>query len=573
MTITPTRAPTVLTQGQRYGLANDYSFGGGNLLAAAIAVNPHPEIPFIRPVCPVAGLDGEPIVELSLQGLDELAQSWSAWYLAQGVTPRDRVGIYLPDCFAYTIHYLALSQIGAIPVLVNSRAPGASAAALMRQTTPVGLYTDRTRLGRLESIEPGVLTGLSWTALAEDLPVAPRSALPDSARFRHAADDPVSLLHSSGTTGTPKPVIHTHRSSVAGPRFRMLSQAEAPGALMMTALPSSHLGCIHYTSYAILCGTPLVAFHDGSGEELHAAVKEYGPTSVMAFSHAYGELAARDVPAGDLDSVDVWVTMGDAIHETHIRSILAQRSADRPPADFYDRLGTTELGWGVLLHVTTDANQRKERCAGTPTGVAEVAILRRDGTEADPEEFGFLGAKGPGITVGYWNDADTTYRSKLAGYWLTGDIAYRDADGLFYQVDRAVDAIETSAGPGYSVFMEEVVLGGVPEISDCAIVAGRWDGPTVAVAVVRAAGEEIDASRLIAAANDALRQAGHPKLAVLEVARTEDDYPCGVTGKVLKRSLRERYEDLSTYLTQDDGRILATDDDDPAPVRATVGVR
>ena len=46
-----------------------------------------------------------------------------------------------------------------------------------------------------------------------------------------------------------------------------------------------------------------------------------------------------------------WVTMGDAIHEAHIQTILSHRSPDRRPAAFYDRLGTTELGWGVLLHV------------------------------------------------------------------------------------------------------------------------------------------------------------------------------------------------------------------------------
>ena len=558
MTTTVTRAPTVLTQGQRWTLANDHSFGGGNLLEAAIRANPHPELPFIRPVRPVIGLDGEPIAELSLLELDRLAQSWSAWYLGQGVAPRDRVAIHLSDCFAYTVHYLALAQIGAIPVLVNSRAPAASATALLRQTTPVGLYADAERLARLD---PQSRRGMRWTQVAEELPVAPASELPDSARFRHAPDDPVSLLHSSGTTGIPKPVIHTHRSSVAGPRFRMVSQAEAPGDLMMTALPSSHLGCIHYTSYAILCGTPLVALYDGSGAELHAAVAKYRPTGVMAFSHAYGELAALDLPPGDLDSVDVWVTMGDAIHEAHIRAILAQRSAELPPANFYDRLGTTELGWGVLLHVTTDPTERKERCAGTPTGVAEVAVLRPDGTQAGPEEYGFLGARGPGVTVGYWNDADRTYRSKLAGYWLTGDIAYRDADGRFYQVDRAVDAIATASGPGYSVFMEEVLLSAVPEISDCAVVAGSWDGATVAVSVVRSDLASVDAKGLIEAANEALRSAGHPKLALLEVAQSDDDYPCGVTGKVLKRELRERYGDLSAYVAEDATRILAVDDD------------
>lgn len=572
MTATLTRAPTVLTQAQRYLLSRDDGWGGGSILAAAVHASPHPEIQFIRLARAIPGIGGEPVDHLSLLALDQLAQSWSAWYLAQGVAPRDRVAVFLPDCFAYTLHYLALSQIGAIGVMVNSNAPAASAAALLRQTAPIGLYTDESRLEQLSTLEPDVLESLRFAEVVERMPAPPAAELPDSARFRHAPEDPVSLLHSSGTTGIPKPVIHTHSSSVAGPRFRMLSHVEAPGDLMMTALPSSHLGCIHYTSYAILCGTPLVALYDPSGAQLHAAVRDYEPTGVMAFSHAYGELAAIDVPAGDLDSVDMWVTMGDAIHEAHIRKILRRRSPDRRPAEFWDRLGTTELGWGVLLHLTTDPSQRKERCAGTATGVAEAAILRADGSEAAPEEYGFLGARGPGITVGYWNDADRTYRSKLSGYWLTGDVAYRDREGRFYMVDRAVDAIHTEGGPGYSVFMEEVVLSGVPEISDCAVVAGRWNGRTVPVAVVRSDLDGLSVEELLKAANDALHAAGHPKLALLEVALTDASYPCGVTGKVLKRELRERYSDLSAYVAEADGRVLATIDDDSEQVASTAAV-
>ena len=52
-----TSYPTVLTQGQRYVLAHDYSFGGGSILQAAIAANPRPDLPFIRPVRPIAGTD------------------------------------------------------------------------------------------------------------------------------------------------------------------------------------------------------------------------------------------------------------------------------------------------------------------------------------------------------------------------------------------------------------------------------------------------------------------------------------------------------------------------------------
>jgi 3-aminoavenalumate diazotase len=539
-------APTVLTQTQRFAMSNDFSFGGGNLLEAAIAANPHPDVPFIRLVRPLAGTDGQPLHELSLLDLDHLAQSWSVWYRAQGVEPRDRVVIYIEDSFAYSVHFYALSQIGAIPVLINGRASSELVAALFRRTTPVGIYTDRARLRELWRTDARPLQDLRFSQVAEELPAPPPGALPSEERFRHAPDDPVGIMHSSGTTGNPKPVVHTHRTIVAGPRFRMVSHTELPGALMLTALPQSHQGCIAYSSYAVLSGTPFIPVYDPSGAELLDAVREHRPTSVMAFSHACSELAALDVPPGALDPVSMWVTMGDAVHEAHIRTILAHRSPDLPPADFYDRLGTTELGWGVLLHVSTIASDRKERCVGRPTGSAEVAVLRKDGTEAGPEELGLLGARGPAITAGYWNDHDTTYRSRIAGYWLTGDIVYRDAAGSFFLVDRAVDAIETSEGSGYSVLMEEVVLSGAADISDCAIVAGRRDGETVAVALVRSSAGG-DADELLEAANAALREAGHPELAVLEVAQSEADYPVGVTGKVLKRQLRERYGDLSNY--------------------------
>ena len=550
-------SPTVLTQAQRYLLAHDYSFGGGSLLRAAIAANPHPDVPFIRPVRPVMGTDGVARSELSLLDVDELAQSWSAWYRGQSIRPRDRVAIFLPDSFAYSIHYYALSQIGAIPVMINSNAPSASAISLLRQTTPAGLYTDEARLQRIWRQDAGAIEDLRWHAVAEELPAPPAAELPQSARYAHAPSDPVSILHSSGTTGFPKPVVQTHHSSVAGPRFRMLSHVEQPGALMMTALPQSHLGCIAYSSYAVLCGTPLVALYDASGSVLADAVAEHRPTSVMAFSHAYGELAALDVPDGSLDSVGTWVSMGDAIHEAHIQTILARRNRDLAPAAFFDRLGTSELGWGVLLHVRTSASGGKGRCAGTPTGVAEVKVLRKDGTEAPRGEYGLLGARGPAITAGYWNDSDTTYRSRLAGFWLTGDVAYRDEAGAFYMVDRAVDSIETAEGAGYSVYMEEVILSEVSEIADCAVVAGSLDGETVAVGLVRPTSEGAEPQPLLDAASAALRAAGLPGLSLLELARTDGDYPVGVTGKVLKRRLRERYADLSAYAEAGGDRLLA----------------
>ncbi|MCG8927687.1 class I adenylate-forming enzyme family protein [Lentzea sp. CC55] len=550
-------ARTLLSPDGRAALAADQDLGGGNVLRSALAVAAHPDLPFISSGRPIATPRGQWRSEFSLLDLDELAQSWSVHYLELGVRPRDRVLVYLEDSFAYSVHFHALAQIGAIGVLVNSKAPRASALHLCRRTTPVGLYTTRTRLAALGP-ELSEVDSLRWTLTAEDLPAPPPARLPDSARFRHAPEDPVSVLHSSGTTGFPKPVIQTHHSSIAGPRFRLTDFVDGPEAVMMAAQPQSHLGSVMYANYAILAGTPLVPLYDPTGAELAGAIAEYRPTTVMAFAHAFAELAEVEVADGALDSVDGWVTMGDAIHEAHLRAILAKRNPELPPAVFYDRFGATELGWGIMVQPRSLASQRNDRCVGRPDAVAEVAVLRPDGTRAEPGEIGLFGAKGPTITAGYWNDSDATYRSRLGGWWLSGDLAYQDADGDFYQVDRAVDAIETEHGTAHSVRLEEFLLSEVPVISDCTVVAGRHRGRTVPVAVVATADAGLTPDTLLDTANGALRSAGLLELAVLELATDEGDIPQGVTGKVLKRQLRDKYAALEELLAAGSTSKLAT---------------
>jgi acyl-coenzyme A synthetase/AMP-(fatty) acid ligase len=550
---------TVLSWEQRARLAVDDTVGGGNLLRAAIAASPHPELPFIRSARPLTHPDGRRLHELSMLDLDTLAQSWSVWYFEQGVRPRDRVAVHIEDSLAYWVHFYALAQIGAVAVLINCKAPSHIVKSLCEQTQPVGLYTDQERLDRLGA-DTAELTTLNWIKTEEELPAPPWKVLPESARFRHVASDPVAVLHSSGTTGKPKPTIHTHRSIVSGPKFRLVDHKESATSLTMTALPQSHLGCIAYTTYAVLAGARTVALRDSTGEELAAAVTKYQPTAVMSFAHAYAELAALDLPEGAVDSVNVWISLGDAVHRSHVRKLLSQRSERRPAAVFFDRLGTTELGWGVLLKTWTLDSARKDRCAGQPVGVADVVVLRPDGTQAGPNEIGLLGARGPAITPGYWNNSDITFRSMLSGYWLTGDNAYRDENGDHYLVDRSVDAIETPAGTGFSVFMEEAVLTDVPEIVDCAIVAGHHKGRIVPVAVVTTPGADVAAEKLLRMANDALQAAGHPRLGALEVVTQSDaDFPVGVTGKVLKRFLREKYSALEEYVLDKAGDKLAVD--------------
>ncbi|EWM12191.1 class I adenylate-forming enzyme family protein [Kutzneria sp. 744] len=549
-------ARTLLSAESRAKLAADPAMGGGNVLASALALSPNPDLPFIGTGRPIPTCDGGTTTEFSLRSLDRLVQSWSVWYLGQGVRPRDRVAVYIEDSFAYSVHLYALGCIGAIAVLVNSKAPKENALELIRRTGPVGVYTTA---GRLDLLREGLadLPGSRWIVLAEDVPAPPSAELSDADRFRHAPEDPVSILHSSGTTGFPKPVVQTHASSVAGPRFRLTDYLDSPDDLMMAAQPQSHLGSVVYVNYAVLAGTPMVAHYDPAGADLVDAIRRFRPTTVMAFAHAFAELADVEVTDGAVDSVESWVTMGDAIHEAHLKAILGKRDAELPSAVFYDRFGSTELGWGLMVQPRSLTSQRNDRCVGRPDALSEIVVLRRDGTLAERGEIGLLAAKGPTITAGYWNDSDTTYRSRLSGYWLSGDLAYQDEAGDFYQLDRAVDAIETATGTAHSVQMEELLLNELPTIVDCTVVAGQHDGTTVAVALVATGDGHTDPSELLGAANTVLTAAGHPALAVLELAPSAADIPQGVTGKVLKRQLRQRYATLADYLGSSDAAVVA----------------
>jgi len=322
---------------------------------------------------------------------------------------------------------------------------------------------------------------------------------------------------------------------------------------MLSALPQSHSGAVAFTFYALLAGLPLIALTDRDPASMGRATAKYRPTTVIAFHPTYAALATSDPDPTDFSSVGEWMNTGDSAHEAHIRKLtrLGEHTVDGdvvPGSVFGDALGASELGWAALRRVVTNETPYNPRYLGRPVGIATVVVLRRDGTLADDDEVGLLGVRSDSVSPGFWNDSDTTYRSRLSGYQLTGDLAYRTGDDDFFHLDRAVDAIETDEGMGYSLLMEEVIMH-LPEVADCAVCAGRYRDRTVPVGIVRLTSEGVSPQSVLQQANVKLREIGQPQLGLLEVATSESDIPVGPTEKVLKRTLRERYGDLSAYMT------------------------
>lgn len=153
-----------------------------------------------------------------------------------------------------------------------------------------------------------------------------------------------------------------------------------------------------------------------------------------------------------------------------------------------------------------------------------------------------LGIKSPTLTTGYWNDSALTSRSRLSGYWLTGDLVRQDEDGRFFHLDRVSDVIRTAEGPLYSLLAEELIMSALAEVADCTVVGSPRPGGVEQAHLFLQPSRDVDPDRtdrqeVLARVNALLAGHGLPAIATADWAAA-GQLPVGPTGKVRKAALR-----------------------------------
>ncbi|GGQ68178.1 class I adenylate-forming enzyme family protein [Couchioplanes azureus] len=539
--------------------------GAGNFLDYAAKDNPNRAIPMIY----THSADHRGRVSLrghSLLDLVALRDRYAKWYWANGVRDGDPVGIVVAEGLEPLIHYLALTALGAIPAMIND---AMRLDVLLRYLDHVGVVgvvaDDTTRLASAYRADPARRPG--FLALAAEIQAFDDAgaALPEVYPYRHAADDVCALIHSSGTTGTPKSTILGHRSFWDGKQPRMTRFPAEPYDKLMSLMPHTHAGGLSYFLTAILLGLPTVVMGDWRRSVVEPVMEAFQPTMLASFPRTFVELATGELPVRGAARVHSWFNTGDSAHYGHIRRLvgLGERPAgllaawllpkDHPAGEalpgsqFIDGLGSSEMGMALFGGLTTPETPRNDRCVGKPQeAVIKAAVLDEEGNELPDGTVGLLGVITPSRTPGYWKNPRLTESFELNGFWLTGDVARRDAEGNFYHLDRTVDVIDTLAGPVYSLPVEEVLIADCADlVQDCSVVGvpGPGGRAQVPIAVVRLQAEAASATAeaLLEKANKELATAGLAALAAVVIARTAEDFPLGPTGKVLKRELRTRH--------------------------------
>ncbi|MGW6903001.1 class I adenylate-forming enzyme family protein [Streptomyces sp. NPDC054940] len=548
----------LISRQERARICSDTELGAGNLLDRLRAYGRPLDEPVLRTDGTWRAPDGSRPEVLTLGELYAAVEAYAGWYAAHGVRPRDPVALHSYSSAEFAVNFLALTSLGAIPSFVNGNLAQETAREYVRRQGAVGAFTDEAHREVLAD------SGLGFHVTADDIRPEHRASLPPSYPYRHDPSDPVLISHSSGTTGMPKGVPHTHRTLMYAQLHRLRYSTGTDMERTLVGLPGAHNAMVATLLYCLLLRTDIKLLSSQRGADVLDAVEEFRPTTVLAFAGTFGEMAAEDLTKRDLSSVQVWFNTGDAAHEAHIRALVAHGSHQKIGRDlrrvrvdgsvFVDGLGSSEAGYSVFHNRHTKDTDAYSRRIGKPISFAEAAVLSEDGIPLPPGQIGRLGLKSPTLTPGYWNDSLTWNRMRLGGYWLTGDLAHQDEDGNFYHLDRAPDAVRTRAGIVFSTRTEELLLAELPELADCTVVGvapdgvrADWDGDGEgeAYALLQVTDEDAaDAAGGDAAwterVNSVLSAAGYPP--VHRALRMKpDDVAKGATGKVLKRVMRDRF--------------------------------
>ena len=500
---------------------------------------------------------------LTYRQLAEQSDALACALLDGGLAAGDRVALYLQNVPQYVIAMLATWKAGGIAVAVNPmnkvreldqvlgdsgasvlvtleslhRSYGAEAVAghatvrwvittseLEYQTRHDPRLFAEVRRVRLPATED--LTELV-SAFAGKAPPA----------VNPAAGDTAFLTYTSGTTGRPKGAMNTHGNISAGGQWYRDWNGLGPQDSVLGIAPLFHVtGLSGHMAPALLTGIPLILTYRFSPGVVVEAIREHRPTFTVAAITAYVALAnAPGVRADDLASFTKLLTGGAPVAPAVVDSLEKQFGAYIH--NVYGMTETTSPTHATPMGARAPVDPRSGALSvGLPVPGLDMAVIGDDDAELPPGEIGELIVAGPTVVPGYWNKPTETAQSFLRGMLRTGDVGFMDEAGWFYIVDRKKDMISAS---GYKVWPRDVedVLYAHEAVRQAAVVGvpDAYRGESVQAYVSLKPDRTADRAELVAFCRDRLAAYKVPR--DIEIL---DELPATVTGKLLRRELRDR---------------------------------
>ena len=480
-----------------------------------------------------------------------------------GVKKGDRVVIAMRNLPEWSLAFWAVQSIGGVATPLNAWGLGPDLVYGIQDSGAKVAIMDGERLERIaphmDEVALDALVavrapdGLVAQAIALDALIGPPSgyaALPDEppADPGLEPDDDATILYTSGTTGKPKGALGTHRNMLTNVVSLGFSAARAavrrgdplpvpdpnaPQRVNLLPVPLFHVtGCNSMLAPTVVAGAKLVLMYKWNPErflELVETERVNGTTGVP--SMVWQVLESPDFGKRDLSSLDSY-GYGGAAAAPELTLKFAKLFPNIPPGQGY---GATETSSVSTSNGAEDYLNRPDS-VGIPVPCCDIKIADPDGRQLAPGDVGEIWIHGPHIVMGYWNKPEATAAAFTDGWYHTGDIGRRDAEGFVYVMDRVKDMLIRGGENIYCVEIEDVLVAH-PEVIDAAVIGlpHRIWGEEVGAVVQLKPGAKVTDGDLKA---HAARLLPAHKVPVLIELRW-DEFPRNASGKTLKPTLRE----------------------------------
>ena len=474
-------------------------------------------------------LDWEAPREFTHRELDSLARACARGLLARELSRGDRVAIVSANRSEFIVAYLGALRAGLVAVPVNHRFPAETIDFILKDCDAKLVLHDAGR----ESMLPGSVPRVDF----DDRGTSGFEAMLDAGEFESVSprdDEFAMILYTSGSTGRPKGVPLTHAGHLWALRSRVVPTFPIHEQRLLVAAPLYHMNALCVTLVTLAGCASQVLQPQFSVEQYLSAIERFRCTWLTSVPTMIAMCMKRPdlLEKTDLSSVQT-VRMGSAPVSG---KLLARVKEVFPAAGVMIAYGTTE--GGPVVFGPRNGKAAPDLSVGWPSPGVELRLVDDEGNDA---EQGVLWQRTPANTPGYLNLPEKTREVVTEdGWYISGDVFRRDAQGAYYFVGRADDMFNCSGENVYPGEVESVLTSHPQVVEACVVpIADEIRGAKPVAFVVAVPGAEIDEESIKAhaLANGPAYQ--HPR-------RVEflSELPLAGPGKVDRKGLEERARGL-----------------------------
>ena len=401
--------------------------------------------------------------EITWNVFNEKANRFANLLLERGVQKGDKVAILLMNCLEWLPIYFGILKTGALAVPLNFRYSADEIQYCLDLAEVDILVFGPEFIGRVEEVADEIgkhrllyYVGDSCPGFAEDYTMHTANCSSQSPKIDVNDEDYAAIYFSSGTTGFPKAILHTHQALMHAAKAEQNHHGQTKDDVFLCIPPLYHTGAKMHWFGSLLTGGKAVLLKGTNPEFILRAVSEEKCTIVwLLVPWAQDLLLALDSGKIKLEMYQLsqWRLMH--IGAQPVPQSLIKHWRDYFPHHQYDtNYGLSESIGPGCVHLGVE-NIHKVGAIGKAGYGWETKIIDENGCTVKQGETGELAVKGPGVMVCYYNDPKATSEVLHDGWLYTGDMAMEDEDGFIFLVDRKKDVIISGGENIYPVQIED----------------------------------------------------------------------------------------------------------------------